>query len=228
MAPQPPQRSSRLGAGVPLALALRFYRSWTSALMRLRAATSTSLLLTQRHEHLKRAGPPRPPHLRVCDRAPLEMRQRAVGSRPQATWRPRRAHARHSRARSATRILRRPPGCAPGCPAQAAAAARAKARARHLAYAAAGDREGFAELLLERAEELRAEIRSATGRRFAHVRAPLESLAGARPSVLPTEGAAARGSEFGSPVAWIRRSARSSVVVAREFHRHPARSRRGT
>ena len=70
MAPQSPQRSSRLGAGVPLALALRFYRSWTSALMRLRAATSTSLLLTQRHEHLKRAGPPRPPRLRVCDRDP--------------------------------------------------------------------------------------------------------------------------------------------------------------
>ena len=95
-------------------------------------------------------------------------------------------------------FFRRPPGCAPGCPAQAAAAARAKSSSPAPCVRSRGDREGFAELLLERAEELRAQIRSATGRRFAHVRAPLESLAGARPSVLPTEGAAARGSEFGS------------------------------
>ena len=199
MAPQSPQRSSRLGAGVPLALALRFYRSWTSALMRLRAATSTSLLLTQRHEHLKRAGPPRPPRLRVCDRAPRNApaccRLTTTGDVAAATC---------------TRAAQSSSVCHPNSSGDLLVALPAallrqrprlarKARARHLAYAAAGDREGFAELLLERAEELRAQIRSATGRRFAHVRAPLESLAGARPSVLPTEGAAARGSEFGSP-----------------------------
>ena len=114
MAPQSPQRSSRLGAGVPLALALRFYRSWTSALMRLRAATSTSLLLTPRHEHLKRAGPPRPPRLRVRDRDPSKCTSvLSVDDH-------RRRGGRDVHTRGTVELglppefFRRPPGCVPG------------------------------------------------------------------------------------------------------------------
>ena len=128
--------------------------------MRLRAATSTSLLLTQRHEHLKRAGPPRPPRLRVCDRDPSKCASvLSVDDH-------RRRGGRDVHTRGTVELglppefFRRPPGCAPGCPAQAAAAARAKSSSPAPLRPAAGDREGFAELLLELAEELRAQIRS--------------------------------------------------------------------